>query len=269
MKRLLLVFLILSSNLFAEQGETILIIPEDTVCYETEPLFGINIEREIAEFEAKLAALLAEEAVEKEIAEFEAKLAKELANKAAQEIMAEIEAEAEFNAKTKLPNTVCEKTEVSYLAYISGAVNSPNHLYTTTCKEHSLEGLQRVSDNWESAERPLRTYLVTKVKGSSGYDYSGNGITDGYHYRNARYLIANNEYPEYGDELLCSETWSLESNLLTKITCQIGLSTFVFSPNDWFHYSNFHGEIDRWGAIDNLDTYRQDMLTVSVGYCSL
>ena len=169
----------------------------------------------------------------------------------------------------ELQPTVCEMTEGDYLAYISGAVNSSDDLYTTTCKEQSLEGLQRVGDNWESAERPLRTYLVTKVKGSSGYDYSGNGITDGYHYRNARYLIANNEYPEYGDELLCSETWSLESNLLTKITCQIGLSTFVFSPNDWFHHSNFHGEIDRWDAIDNLDTYRQDMLTVSVGQCSL
>ena len=270
MKKLLLIILLLSQPIYADSnGISKLIIPEDIVCYETEPLFGMDIEKEIAEFEAKLAALIAEDAVEKEIAEFEANLAKELADQAAQEIMAEIEAEAEFNAKTKLPNTVCEKTEVSYLAYISGAVNSPNHLYTTTCKEHSLEGLQRVGDNWESAERPLRTYLVTKVKGSSGYDYSGNGITDGYHYRNARYLIANNEYPEYGDELLCSETWSLESNLLTKITRQIGLSTFVFSPNDWFHHSNFHGEIGRWGAIDNLDTYRQDMLTVSVGQCSL
>ena len=164
--------------------------------------------------------------------------------------------------------TVCERTEGDYLAYISGAVVSPDDLYTTTCKEQRLEGLQRVGDNWESAERPLRTYLITKVKGSSGCDYSDNGITDGYHYRNACYSIANNEYPEYGDELLCSEAWSLESNVLTKITCQIGLSTFVFSPNDWFHHSNFNEEIGRWGAIDNLDTYRQDMLTVSVGQCS-
>ena len=61
--------------------------------------------------------------------------------------------------------TVCERTEGDYLAYISGAVNSPDDLYTTTCKEQSLKGLQRVGDNWESAERPLRTYLVTKVKG--------------------------------------------------------------------------------------------------------
>ena len=168
--------------------------------------------------------------------------------------------------------TVCEPNyggRIAYLAYISGAVVSPDNLYTTTCKEQSLEGLKRVGDNWESAERPLRTYLVTKVKESSGCDSSDNGKTiDGYHYRNACYSIASNEYPEYGDELLCSEAWSLESNVLTKITCQIGLSTFVFSPNDWFHHSNFHGEIDRWGAIDNLDTYRQDMLTVSVGQCS-
>ena len=171
--------------------------------------------------------------------------------------------------------TVCEPNEgdrIAYLAYISGAVISPEDLYTTTCKEQSLEGLQRVGDNWESAERPLRTYLVTKVKESSGCDYSGNEITiDGYHYRNAcdaTYSIASNEYPEYGDELLCSEAWSLESNVLTIITCRIGLSTFVFSPHQWFHHSNFHGDINDFGGIDNLDTYRQDMLTVSVGQCS-
>ena len=96
MKRLLLVFLILSSNLFAEQGETILIIPEDTVCYETEPLFGVDIEREISEFEAQLA--------------------QELAEKAAQEMMAEIEAEAEAKL-SKLQPTVCERTG-GYEAYI-------------------------------------------------------------------------------------------------------------------------------------------------------
>jgi len=174
--------------------------------------------------------------------------------------------------RAELKPTVCEWEEgdrIAYLAYISGAVISPEDLYTTTCKEQSLEGLQRVGDNWESAERPLRTYLVTKVKESSGCDSSDNGKTiDGYHYSNACYSIANNEYPEYGDELLCSEAWSLESNVLTKITCQIGLSTFVFSPHQWFHHSNFHGDIDRWGSIDNLDIYRQDMLTVSVGQCS-
>ena len=45
--------------------------------------------------------------IEREIAEFEAILAKDIAEKAAQEIMAEIEAEAAFEAKAKLPNTVC------------------------------------------------------------------------------------------------------------------------------------------------------------------
>ena len=103
MKRLLLVFLILSSNLFAEQGETILIIPEDTVCYETEPLFGVDIEREIAEFEANLA--------------------KVLADKAAQEMMAEIKAEAKTKAKLpKLKPTICERTG-GYEAYMLGIKN--------------------------------------------------------------------------------------------------------------------------------------------------
>ena len=250
MTKLLLIVLLLSQPIYADSNEmSKLLIPHVTICDFDDP-YPYNLLD-----------------IEREIAEFEANLAKELADKAAQEMMAEIKAEAE--AKAKLPNTVCEKTEVSYLTYISGAVNSPDDLYTTTCKEQSLEGLQRVGDNWKSAERPLRTYLVTKVERSSECDYSDNGITGGYHYRNACYLIANSEYPEYEDELLCSEAWSLESNLLSKITCQIGLSSFVFSPNDWFHHSNFHGEIERWGAIDNLDTYRQDMLTVSVGQCSL
>ena len=101
MKRLLLVFLILSSNLFAEQGETILInqqlirIPEVIICGTDD--FGPT-----------------QEAIEKEIAEFEAKLAKVLAEKAAQEIMAEIEAEAKL---PKLQPTVCERTG-GYEAYI-------------------------------------------------------------------------------------------------------------------------------------------------------
>tara|TARA_B100001013_G_scaffold260410_1_gene163296 strand:- start:106 stop:447 length:342 start_codon:yes stop_codon:yes gene_type:complete len=105
MKRLLLVFLILSSNLFAEQGETILInqqlirIPEVIICGTDD--FGPT-----------------QEAIEKEIAEFEAKLAKVLADKAAQEIMAEIEAECEAKAKLpKLQPTVCERTG-GYEAYI-------------------------------------------------------------------------------------------------------------------------------------------------------
>ena len=104
MKRLLLVFLILSSNLFAEQGETMLIIPHETICDFVDPypyLYNlVDIEREIAEFEAKLA--------------------KELADKAAQEIMAEIEAEAKLS---KLQPTVCEPNSGGYEAYILGIKN--------------------------------------------------------------------------------------------------------------------------------------------------
>ena len=104
MKRLLLVFLILSSNLFAEQGETILInqqlirIPEVIICGTDD--FGPT-----------------QEAIEKEIAEFEAKLAKVLAEKAAQEIMAEIEAEAKAKL-SKLQPTVCEPNRGRYEAYM-------------------------------------------------------------------------------------------------------------------------------------------------------
>ena len=110
MKRLLLVFLILSSNLFAEQGETILInqqlirIPEVIICGTDD--FGPT-----------------QEAIEKEIAEFEAKLAKVLAEKAAQEIMAEIKAEAKTKAKLpKLKPTICERTG-GYEAYMLGIKN--------------------------------------------------------------------------------------------------------------------------------------------------
>ena len=70
------------------------------------------------------SAFLAHEAIEKEIAEFEAKLAKELADKAAQEMMAEIE--AEFEAKAKLPKlqpTVCEPNRGGYEAYMLGIKN--------------------------------------------------------------------------------------------------------------------------------------------------
>ena len=125
MKTLLLIILLLSQPIYADSnGMSKLIIPEDIVCYETEPLFGMDIEREIAEFEAKLAALLAEEAVEKEIAEFEANLAKVLADKAAQEIMAEIEAECEAKAKLpKLQPTVCEPNRGGYEAYMLGIKN--------------------------------------------------------------------------------------------------------------------------------------------------
>lgn len=111
MKRLLLVFLILSSNLFAEQGETILInqqlirIPEVIICGTDD--FGPT-----------------QEAIEKEIAEFEAKLAKVIAEKAAQEIMAEIEAECEAKAKLpKLKPTVCEPNRGRYEAYMLGIEN--------------------------------------------------------------------------------------------------------------------------------------------------
>ena len=110
MKRLLLVFLILSSNLFAEQGETILInpqliIPQATICGDD-------------------FAFLAQDAIENEIAEFEVNLAKVLADKAAQEIMAEIEAECEAKAKLpKLQPTVCEPNRGGYEAYILGIKN--------------------------------------------------------------------------------------------------------------------------------------------------
>ena len=86
-----------------------LIIPEDTICYETEPLFGGET---------------AQEAIEREIAEFEANLAKELADKVAQEIMAEIEAECEAKAKLpKLKPTVCEPNRGGYEAYVLGIKN--------------------------------------------------------------------------------------------------------------------------------------------------
>ena len=58
--------------------------------------------------------------LEREIAEFEAKLAKELADQAAQEIMAEIKAEAKL---PKLQPTVCEPNRGGYEAYILGIEN--------------------------------------------------------------------------------------------------------------------------------------------------
>ena len=106
MKRLLLVFLILSSNLFAEQGETILIVPQLIIpqCGEDEPYNLVDVERAIAEFEAQLA--------------------QELAEKAAQEMMAEIEAECEAKAKlSKLQPTVCEPNRGRYEAYMLGIEN--------------------------------------------------------------------------------------------------------------------------------------------------
>jgi len=107
MKKLLLIILLLSQPIYADSnGMSKLIIPHVTICDFDDP-YPYNLVD-----------------IEREIAEFEAKLAKDLADKAAQEIMAEIEAEA------KLPNTVCEVTEGegSYLTYISGVVNSSDEL---------------------------------------------------------------------------------------------------------------------------------------------
>jgi hypothetical protein len=149
----------------------------------------------------------------------------------------------------------------------SFAVTSPNNLFKTTCIEEKLEGLQRVGSSWQTAERPLRTYLIQKVEGCN---YLDDGMTiNGYKYKTACYLIEDNESKYSRKELMCTELWTLDTNELYKIACQVGINNFVFSTNDWFHKSNFHGKINRWGAIDNLDTYRQDMLTVSVGQCSL
>jgi hypothetical protein len=110
LKKLLLIILLLSQPIYADSnGMSKLIIPEDTICYETEPLFGGET---------------AQEAIEREIAEFEANLAKELADQAAQEIMAEIEAEAKTKAKLpKLQPTVCKANRGGYEAYILGIKN--------------------------------------------------------------------------------------------------------------------------------------------------
>ena len=106
MKRLLLVFLILSSNLFAEQGETILIVPHETICDFVDP-YPYNLVD-----------------IDEEITEFEAKLAKVLADQAAQEMMAEIEAECKAKAKLpKLQPTVCEPNRDGYEAYMLGIKN--------------------------------------------------------------------------------------------------------------------------------------------------
>ena len=251
MKKILLIILLLAQPIYADSnGMSKFIIPHVTICDFDDP-YPYNLVD-----------------IAREIAEFEANLAKDLADKAAQEIMVEIE--AEFEAKAKLPNTVCEVTEgerISYLAYISGAVNSSDDLYTTTCKEQSLEGLQRMGSSWQTAERPLRTYFIQKTKGC-GYLDDGMNI-NGYNYKTACYLISDNEYPDYPDDLMCTEIWTLDTNELYKIACQVGINNFVFSPNDWFHKSNFHGDIKDFGYVHNRDTYRQDMLTVSVGRCSL
>ena len=86
MKKLLLIVLLLAQPIYADSnGMSKLLIPHVTICDFDDP-YPYNLLD-----------------IEREIAEFEAKLAKDLADKAAEEMMAEIEAKA----KVKLPNTVC------------------------------------------------------------------------------------------------------------------------------------------------------------------
>jgi len=107
MKTLLLIILLLSQPIYADSnGMSKLIIPHVTICDFDDP-YPYNLVD-----------------LEREIAEFEAKLAKDLADKAAQEIMAEIEAECEAKAKLpKLQPTVCEPNRGGYEAYILGIEN--------------------------------------------------------------------------------------------------------------------------------------------------
>ena len=82
--KILLIVLLLSQPIYADSnGMSKLLIPHVTICDFDDP-YPYNLVD-----------------LEREIAEFEVKLAKVLADKAAQEMMAEIE------AKAKLPNTVC------------------------------------------------------------------------------------------------------------------------------------------------------------------
>ena len=84
MKTLLLIILLLSQPIYADSnGMSKLLIPHVTICDFNDP-YPYNLVD-----------------IAREIAEFEAKLAKDLADKAAEEMMAEIE------AKDNLPNTVC------------------------------------------------------------------------------------------------------------------------------------------------------------------
>ena len=101
MKTLLLIIFLLSQPIYADSnGMSKLLIPHVTICDFDDP-YPYNLVD-----------------LEREIAEFEVKLAKVLADKAAQEIMAEIEAECEAKAKLpKLQPTVCERTG-GYEAYI-------------------------------------------------------------------------------------------------------------------------------------------------------
>ena len=77
MKKLLLIILLLTQPIYADSnGMSKLLIPHVTICDFDDP-YPYNLVD-----------------LEREIAEFEANLAKELADKAAQEMMAEIEAES-------------------------------------------------------------------------------------------------------------------------------------------------------------------------------
>jgi len=161
----------------------------------------------------------------------------------------------------------------------SFAVTSSDDLYTTICTEENLEGLQRVGKDWEATERPLIKYIITKQDESGGCSLGANKpysseITSSYPSENYDYIDGCYAVRDFKDKeyfaktYKCEEQWLIEGNKLSKVTCQIGLGGFVFSPNKWFHKAQLHGEIDNWLSIDNLDTYQQDMLTVSVGMCS-
>jgi hypothetical protein len=107
MKKLLLIILLLSQPIYADSnGMSKLIIPHVTICDFDDP-YPYNLVD-----------------LEREIAEFEAKLAKDLADKVTQEIMVEIEAEDKTKAKfLKLQPTVCKANRGGYEAYTLGIKN--------------------------------------------------------------------------------------------------------------------------------------------------
>ena len=161
----------------------------------------------------------------------------------------------------------------------SYAVTSSDDLYATICTEENLEGLQRVGNDWESTERPLIKYIITKQAENGDCSLGDNEpyqsmITSSYPSENYDYIDGCYAISDFKDKgyfakiYKCEEQWLKEGSILSKVTCQIGLGGFVFSPDKWFHKAQLHGEIDNWLSIDNLDTYQQDMLTVSVGMCS-
>ena len=161
----------------------------------------------------------------------------------------------------------------------SYAITTSEDLYTTICTEKSLEGLQRIDNDWEAAERPLIKYIITKQNESGDCPLGDNKpyqsmitssySSENYDYIDGCYAISDFKDKEYFAKIYkCEEQWLKEGSILSKVSCQIGLGGFVFSPDKWFHKAQLHGEIDNWLSIDNLDTYQQDMLTVSVGMCS-